>query len=217
MLTAGSARQAVTEPTILAAWEGADREGASMNGGTLKGLDPDALRGRVCAAASCPRWPTWRIGSSPTRPRISGSARRCAMRRRATAGSWKAVRTCSPCARCSSSNPALRSEDEAQRSAARLRRRSRTIRSRPRIERDEPRANYACGAVFALVAEKANAGDFFAFTRRLIDANRADRELTSAEWLAALDSASGSPRHSAAIRELAERGSPDPKTAIAAC
>jgi hypothetical protein len=84
------------------------------------------------------------------------------------------------------------------------------------LERDEPRANYACGAIFALVAEKANSGDFFAFTRRLIDANRADHELTSAEWFAELDKASGSPRHSAAIRELAEKGSPDPKAKIAA-
>ena len=64
------------------------------------------------------------------------------------------------------------------------------------LERDEPRANYACGAVFALVAEKANSGDFFAFTRRLIDANRADRELTSAEWLAALEAPAARRAHS---------------------
>ena len=28
----------ISQPTVLAAWEGAGREGASMNGGTLKGL-----------------------------------------------------------------------------------------------------------------------------------------------------------------------------------
>ena len=37
-LTAGLGPSGVAEPTILAAWEGADREGASYNGGTLKGL-----------------------------------------------------------------------------------------------------------------------------------------------------------------------------------
>jgi hypothetical protein len=84
------------------------------------------------------------------------------------------------------------------------------------LERNEHRAYYSCGAVFALVAEKTSAGDFFAFTRRLIDANRSDRELSSGEWLAELDRTSGSPRHSAAIRALAEKGSPDPKAAIAA-
>ena len=83
------------------------------------------------------------------------------------------------------------------------------------IDRGEVRANYACGALFALVAEKANRGDFYAFVRGLVAANRNERELTAAEWYAALDRASGSRRQSATIRSLVETGSPDPKAAIA--
>ena len=55
------------------------------------------------------------------------------------------------------------------------------------LERDEHRAYYGCGAVFALVAEKDQRGDFFAFTRRTDRCQPADRELNSAEWFAALD------------------------------
>ncbi len=82
------------------------------------------------------------------------------------------------------------------------------------LERGEYRANYACGGIFALVAEKANGGDFYDFTRKLVDANRGDRELTAAEWYAALDRASGSRKLSSQIRALVERGSPNPKAAI---
>src|SRR4030095_9048957 len=42
------------------------------------------------------------------------------------------------------------------------------------LERDEYRAYYACGGIFALVAEKANGGDFYDFTRKLIAANQGD-------------------------------------------
>ncbi len=83
------------------------------------------------------------------------------------------------------------------------------------IDRNEVRANYACGAVFALVAERANKGDFFGFVRRIVDANRADRTLTSAEWLAAFERAGGSRGQSAAIRELVERGSRNPRVVLA--
>ena len=58
----------------------------------------------------------------------------------------------------------------------------------------------------------ANKGDFFGFVRRLVDANRVDRKLTSAEWLAAFDRSGGFARaQSAAIRELVDRGSREPE------
>jgi hypothetical protein len=82
------------------------------------------------------------------------------------------------------------------------------------LERGEYRANYACGGIFALVAEKANGGDFYDFTRKLVEANRNDRELTAAEWYAALDKASGSRKLSSQIRALVERGSANPRAAI---
>lgn len=83
-------------------------------------------------------------------------------------------------------------------------------------QRNEHRAYYACGAVFALVAEAASKTSFAAWLRPLIDANRADRFLGRAEWLAALDRSSGDPRLSAAIARLLDRGADNPKAAIAA-
>ncbi len=83
------------------------------------------------------------------------------------------------------------------------------------IERGDHRVHYACGAVFALVAEKADGGDFFGFTRTLIESNRAKGEVNSAIWLAALDRASGKPALSRTMRELIDKGSSDPKAALA--
>jgi hypothetical protein len=81
--------------------------------------------------------------------------------------------------------------------------------------RGEQRAYYACGAVFALVAEASSRRPFTRFVRTLLDANRADRVVSRAEWLAALDRASGNRSLSRDIAVLLDRGSPDPKTAIA--
>jgi len=82
-------------------------------------------------------------------------------------------------------------------------------------ERGEHRAYYACGALFALVAETASHRPFSDFVRGLIDASRADHVVTRGEWLGALDQASGDPALSAAIARLIDRGAEDPKAAIA--
>ena len=82
-------------------------------------------------------------------------------------------------------------------------------------DRGDYKVHYACGAVFGLVAEKAGGGDYFAFTRRLIDANRQDGYLTRAEWLAELDRASGKPMLSHAITSLLDEGATEPKAAVA--
>ena len=82
-------------------------------------------------------------------------------------------------------------------------------------QRGEHRAYYACGALFGLVAETASHRPFSDFVRGLIDSNRADRVVTRAEWLAALDQASGNPALSAAIARLIDRGAEDSKAAIA--
>ena len=213
-LTAGLGTSGVTEPTILAAWEGADREGASYNGGTLKGLvlmrfeGESALRPLPALAELA----HWFIAHEASHFWLGQTVRYATQR-----DSWileggaelLAMRTVQKL------NPGFDSKtklNEALRDCVELA----VDPVATALERDQPRANYACGAVFALVAETASAGDFFAFTRRLIDANRADRELTSGEWFAELDRTSGSTRHSAVIRALAEKGSPDPKAAIAA-
>ena len=59
-------------------------------------------------------------------------------------------------------------------------------------------------------------GDFYAFTRGLIDRNRAKGDINTADWLAALNRASGKPALSGAIRTLLDKGAADPKAAIAA-
>jgi len=82
-------------------------------------------------------------------------------------------------------------------------------------ERGEQRAYYACGAVFGLIAEAASHHPFGAFVRRLVEKNRADRVLTRAEWLAALDRVSHDPSLSADIAGLLDHGAPDPAPVIA--
>lgn len=86
-------------------------------------------------------------------------------------------------------------------------------------ERGEHRANYACGAVFALVAEaaqrRATGGDWFDFLKPLIDASREDGVLTRDEWLDALDAVSGNRLLRQDMETLLDRGSDDPAAIIA--
>ncbi|MEQ7156720.1 hypothetical protein [Brevundimonas aurifodinae] len=84
-------------------------------------------------------------------------------------------------------------------------------------DRGEHRANYACGAVWGLVAEgamRARGGDWFDFVRGLLDANRADGVLTRDEWLAALTEASGDPSLGEGIARMLDQ-TPDPAAEIA--
>jgi hypothetical protein len=79
-------------------------------------------------------------------------------------------------------------------------------------ERGEHRANYACGAVFAMVAEsaqrRATGGDWFDFLKPLIDASREDGVLTRDEWLDALDAVSGDRLLRQDMETLLDEGSP---------
>ncbi len=84
--------------------------------------------------------------------------------------------------------------------------------------RGEHRAYYACGAVFALVAEaaqrRATGGDWFDFLRPLINENREDGVLTRDEWLDRLDSVSGDPSLRADIEAMLDRGVEDPGAVV---
>ncbi|WP_374513836.1 hypothetical protein [Brevundimonas sp.] len=86
------------------------------------------------------------------------------------------------------------------------------------VDRGEFKAHYACGAVFALVAEAAQAratgGDWFDFLRPLIDDNREDQVLTRDEWLDRLDAVSGDPSLRADMETLLDRGAEDPTAAV---
>lgn len=203
----------VSEPTILAAWEGPDREGASMNGGTLPGLilmrfeGSQALR-PIPALTDLAHW---FIAHEASHFWLGQSVHYASQR-----DSWimeggadlLAMRT------VHSLNPAFDPRpklNEAIRDCVQL-------AGRPiagAIDRGEVRANYACGALFALVAEKANRGDFYAFVRGLIAANRADREVSTNEWLAALARAGGTQAQVTTIYAMVQRGTPQPKATIA--
>lgn len=85
--------------------------------------------------------------------------------------------------------------------------------------RGEHRAYYACGAVFALVAEgfqkRVTGGDWFDFLKPLIDASRGDGVLTRQEWFEALDRLSGDTTVRADMETLLDRGSGDAATLVA--
>ena len=212
-LTAGLGPAGLDQPTILASWEGADRNGASMNGGTLKGLILMRFEGKGAlsenpALRDMARWFVaheaahfW-LGQAVT----YGSPR----------DSWimeggadlLAIRTIAGLDPSYDGRILL---NEALRDCARLA--ARPIASA--LERDEHRAYYACGAVFALVAEKAHGNNFLAFTRGLIAANQDDRTVNSADWLAALVRASGKPELGRSIATLLDQGSADPAADLA--
>jgi len=81
-------------------------------------------------------------------------------------------------------------------------------------ERGDNQAFYACGAVFALIAEGVSRRPYGAFIRPVIDANRADGVLTTAEWLAALASAGADPTIVRDIETMHRSGVADPKAMI---
>ena len=203
----------LAEPTILAAWEGARRDGVSMNGGTLKGLilmrvdgrqaltEDRGLRDRArwfIAHEAAHFWLGQAIGYETQRDNwiMEGGA------------DLLAARTVQRLDPTYSPKQFL---NEAVRDCAKTA--TRPVADAP--ERGEYRTTYACGTVFALVAEHAGKGDFYAFTRAAIDRNRAKGDINTADWLAALDRASGKPALSAAIGTLLDKGAADPKSAMA--
>lgn len=82
-------------------------------------------------------------------------------------------------------------------------------------ERGDNQAFYACGAVFALIAEGVSRRSYQDFVRPLIDANRADGVLTSAEWLAALAQAGADPGIVRDLQTMLQSGVSDPKAMLA--
>lgn len=82
-------------------------------------------------------------------------------------------------------------------------------------ERGDNQAFYACGAVFALIAEAVSGQSYGDFVRPLVDANRADGVLTAAEWLAALARAGANPTIVRDIEAMLRTGVADPKAMLA--
>ena len=206
-LTSGLGPAGLDQPTILASWEGAGIEGASMNGGTLKGLILMRFEGRQAvselpALRNMARWFVaheaahfW-LGQAVTydTPRDSWIMEGGA--------DLLAIRTI---AGLDPSYDGRKLLNEALRDCAKLA--TKPVASA--LERNEHRAYYACGAVFALVAEKVNGSNFFSFTRGLIADNQADKSINSADWIAALVRISGEPGLGKAIATLLDQGSPN--------
>jgi hypothetical protein len=83
-------------------------------------------------------------------------------------------------------------------------------------ERGDDQAKYACGALLALAAEAATKrgdahADAFTFPRRLIDANRPDREVTEKDWLDQFAKAAGSATREK-VRRFVDSGAADPRS-----
>ena len=196
----------IGQPTVLAAWEGDGRAGASMNGGALKGLILMRFEGKAALREipALKNMARWFIAHEASHFWLGQ-----AVHYDSPADSWimeggadlLAVRTV---ATLDPGFDRLKVLNQALTDCA-------TLAAKPvatAVERGDFRANYACGAVFALVAEKAGNGDFYGFVRGLIDSNRADRSVNSTEWLAALDARTGNHDSSARIRRLLDTGSP---------
>lgn len=211
-LTRGLGRSGLTEPTILAAWEGAQARGASMNGGTLKGLILMRIEGR---AALTPNpelrdMVRWFIAHEAAHFWLGNAVRYQGQR-----DNWimeggaelLAARTIQRIDATYSPNAFLNKAIADCAADA-----DKPVALAP--ERGAHRTTYACGTVFALVAERASSGDFYAFTRAFIDRNRSRGEVNSADWLAAL--AARNPAAANDVRGLLERGAVDPQAAIAA-
>ena len=213
-LTSGLGPAGLDQPTILASWEGIGGKGASMNGGTLKGLILMRFEGRQAvnelpALRDMARWFVaheaahfW-LGQAVTygTPRDSWIMEGGA--------DLLAIRTIAGLDPSYDGRPLL---NEALRDCARLA--AKPIASA--LERGEHRAYYACGAIFALVAEKASGNNFFAFTRGLIAANQDDKTLDSADWIAALVRRSGRPGLGKTIATFLDQGSKSPAADLAA-
>lgn len=208
-LTTGLGPAGLDQPTILASWEGTGVKGASMNGGTLKGLilmrfEGEQAVSELPALRDMARWFVaheaahfW-LGQAVTydSPRDSWIMEGGA--------DLLAIRTI---AGLDPSYDGRKLLNEALHDCAKLA--VKPVASA--LERNEHRAYYACGAVFALVAEKVNGNNFFSFARGLIVANQADKSINSADWLTALVRTSGRPELGRTIAKLLDQGSPDPK------
>ncbi len=202
-------------PTLLASWAGPTPGRASMNGGVVPGtmimrFDGEGIVERNPEMINLVRWFIAHEGSHFWLGQ--------AVRYERSRDSWMleggadllAIRT------VQALDPAYDWEGEinrALRDCARLTE-NRGVASAE--DRGENRAYYACGAIFALVAEAKSGRPFSTFVRGLVDSNRADGVLTRDEWLDALDAVAGEPAIRADIETLLDRGAPQPKPALAA-
>jgi hypothetical protein len=199
-------------PTVIAAWEGSDRPGHSFNGGALKGLVMVRLEGRGAVTEDLKlrdeiRWfiahevsHFW-LGQSIDAPKlhdrwiVEGGA------------DLLALRTIAAVDPNFDPRPTLNHAIADCASAAKV-----PISSAG--ERGDFRTFYACGALFALVAEARHPQGWFGFVKDLRVAARSDGSMDANIWLATLDHASGDPALSRRIRDLLDSAAANPNKAI---
>lgn len=197
-------------PTLLASWAGADKPGASLNGGVLKGLVLMRISGAATAQPSPPLrtlanrylahesahfWLGQQVDYDKVADNwiVEGGADLLAIRALAA------------------TEPGYDSRAALQKSLNDCVAASRRGGLASAAQRQDFQIKYDCGAVLSLVAEKVAGGDFHAFVRRIIAANRADRAVSTEEWLALLESYPAGRNLTAAIRPLLNNAQPTPR------
>lgn len=204
---------ALSQAAVMMSFENPDDPGLSMNGGTLDGLIMMRFSGERLAAPVPNLLPrvNWFIAHEASHFWLGQT-----VRAERLADSWiaeggadlLAIRTSKALDPAYDEGAVIREEVADCASRA----------DKPVAgagERGDHRAFYACGAVFALIAERYSNGDFYAFTRRLI-ADSKDGRTDKAAWLRALADAGAPATVVARIDTLIERGAPDGKAAVEA-
>lgn len=196
-------------PTVLASWAGAGRPGASLNGGVLKGL----VLMRVSGA-----------GAAQPSPPLRTLAHRYIAHESAhfwlgqlvdydkVADNWiveggadlLAIRA------LGATEPGYDSRAALQKSLTDCIAASRKGGLASAALRQDYQVKYDCGAILSLVAEKVAGGDFAPFVRRLLNANAADRTVSTEEWLALLESYPAGRTLTPSIRPLLNNAQPSP-------
>ena len=204
-----------TKPTVMVSWGGAETtKGYNMGGSVLPGLVVMSIDGANVLAenAAMRNAARWFIAHESAHFWLGQAvAYESARDAWITEGGADllAVRT------VAATDPGYDARAELQRSVDDCAKLSAGRGIATAIERNEHRAYYACGAVFALIAEKASKKSFAEWLRPLIDANREEGVLSRAEWLAALDASSRDTTLSRDIAALIDRGAADPNQALA--
>lgn len=206
------------KPTVMASWNGPSEGVTSMGGSVLPGLIIMAFEGDgvVEPTPEVRASMRWFIGHESSHFWLGHTVRYASPREAwITEGGadLMAIRA------LEALDPAYDGRAELQRSIDDC---ARLTAGRPLAtanERGEHRAYYACGAVFALVAEafqkRRTGGDWFDVLSTLIDANREDGVLAAEEWLSELTKLSGDDAMASDIAYFIAEGSSDPMTVIA--
>ncbi|WP_338501565.1 hypothetical protein V6R86_01895 [Sphingomonas kaistensis] len=197
-------------PTVLASWAGADRPGASLNGGVLKGLVLMRISGSAATRPSPPlRTLAHRYIAHESAHFWLGQM----VNYDKAADNWiveggadlLAIRA------LGATDPGYDARAALNKSLTDCIAASRKGGLASAVQRQDFQVKYDCGAILSLVAEQVASGDFHAFVRRLLAANAADRAVSTAEWLALLESYPAGRNLTASIRPLLSGAQPTPR------